>query len=218
MTAGTTGRFNIPSANMPKDKTFSFGANVLSPNITPDKWNYTTGNYFANICFLPFMEVAFRQTLFKTDGKFKEQDRSFVLRLRILKEKKNRPALVIGSNDVLTQYFGVLRTKDEDKNKTRHLGTLYAVCTKNFNTQFGKLQTDLGYGVKSEQAKELVGFFGSITYTPLQCKWINIGIEYDTKRINTGIEIEPLKRLKLYAFSSDFNYVNGGVSYRFVIR
>ena len=53
MTAGTSGRFNIPSANMPKDKTFSSGANVLSPNITPDTWDYTTGNYFLNICFLP---------------------------------------------------------------------------------------------------------------------------------------------------------------------
>ena len=85
LTLGTTGLLNSPSAEMQPDGTVMLGGNFLHDKITPDGFPYDTYNYFLNITFLPFLEVAYVCTLFKaTDtfvpekkGRFVNQDSSF---------------------------------------------------------------------------------------------------------------------------------------------
>ena len=99
---GATGLMKIPSADMQKDGTFIVGGNYLPDAITPNKsFNYNTGNYFFNLTFLPFTEFTYRSTLLSWNGNH-NQDRSFGLRLRLIKESKLRPSLVIGGNDLYT--------------------------------------------------------------------------------------------------------------------
>ena len=88
---GTTGLMNIPTADMQPDGTFMAGGNFMPSAILPPEWNYHSGNYFLNMTFLPFLEVAYRCTLLKTGdahGNKWNQDRSVSLRLRPLKEGK----------------------------------------------------------------------------------------------------------------------------------
>jgi hypothetical protein len=102
---GVTGLLTIPTADMQADGTFMGGANFLPEAMMPSNWEYNTGNYFVNITFLPFLEVAYRCTLLH--GEFEKgskwnQDRSVSLRFRPLKEGKWWPAIVVGSNDAFT--------------------------------------------------------------------------------------------------------------------
>lgn len=96
---GVSGLLNIPSADMQEDGTFMAGGNYLPQEMLPQEWGYNSGNYFVNLTFLPFMEVAYRCTLLKVESTGKwNQDRSVSLRLRPLKEGKWWPSVVIGSN------------------------------------------------------------------------------------------------------------------------
>ena len=70
LTLGTTGLLNSPSADMQPDKTVMLGGNFLHDRITPNGFPYNTYNYFLNITFLPFLEVAYTCTLFKATDKF----------------------------------------------------------------------------------------------------------------------------------------------------
>lgn len=108
---GTTGLLHMPTADMQKDKTFLLGGGYLNSHATPERWNYNTWNYYINITFFPWMEVAYTCTLFDEMVKrgqyyihMKNQDRYFSGRLRLWKEgwwKSWTPQIVIGGNDVL---------------------------------------------------------------------------------------------------------------------
>ena len=65
---GVSGLLNIPSADMQEDGTFMAGGNYLPQEMLPQEWGYNSGNYFVNLTFLPFMEVAYRCTLLKVES------------------------------------------------------------------------------------------------------------------------------------------------------
>ena len=110
-TYGTTGLLHAPTADMQRDKTFMAGGGYLSKHATPDRWSYDTWNYYINITFFPWLEVAYTCTIFDEMVKrgntmlhMKNQDRNFSARLRLWKEgwwKAWTPQIVVGSNDVL---------------------------------------------------------------------------------------------------------------------
>ena len=107
-TYGTTGLLHMPTADMQRDKTFMAGGGYLNHHATPDRWQYDTWNYYINITFLPWLEVAYTCTIFDEwtrGGKvyMKNQDRNFSGRLRLWKEgwwKAWTPQIVVGANDV----------------------------------------------------------------------------------------------------------------------
>ncbi|MBQ2857738.1 MAG: YjbH domain-containing protein [Bacteroidaceae bacterium] len=112
-TYGTTGLLNMPTADMQKDKTFLFGGGFIEKHASTGRWFYDTFNYYVNITFFPWMEVAYTCTLHKavpqeslwvpsTYGKFVNQDRNFHFRFRLWKEgwwKPWTPQIVVGAND-----------------------------------------------------------------------------------------------------------------------
>lgn len=108
-TYGTTGLLHMPTGEMQRDKTFMAGGGYLSKHATPDRWSYDTWNYYINITFFPWLEVAYTCTIFdewSRGGKvyMKNQDRNFSARLRLWKEgwwKAWTPQIVVGSNDGL---------------------------------------------------------------------------------------------------------------------
>lgn len=109
-TYGTTGLLHMPTADMQKDKTFMAGGGYLSKHATPERWSYDTWNYYINITFFPWLEVAYTCTMFDEMVDrgvmihMKNQDRNFSARLRLWKEgwwKEWTPQIVIGGNDVL---------------------------------------------------------------------------------------------------------------------
>ena len=112
-TYGTTGLLHMPTADMQRDKTFMIGGGYLNEHATPARWYFDTWNYYINITFFPWLEVAYTCTLFTAESLglkpygysgFTNQDRNFSARLRLWKEgwwKEWTPQIVIGANDVL---------------------------------------------------------------------------------------------------------------------
>ncbi len=208
-TAGTTGLLNIPTANMQLDGTFMFGGNYLPAAIMPAKLGYNSGNYYINITFLPFLEVNYRCTFIKVNnGKF-NQDRSFAVRGRVLRERKYIPVLVVGANDIYTSGSG---------KGNQYFGAMYAVASKNFRWNNNRMETSLGYGFEALRNNQIIGFFGGVSFSPGFFKPLKFMAEYDTKVINAGVSLLLFDHLFLYAFAYDLQYFSGGISYKVYLK
>ncbi len=209
-TAGTTGLLNIPTAEMQRDGTFLFGGNYLPEVMTPELFSYDTGNYYLNITFLPFCEVNYRLTLLEIDDTGgHNQDRSFALRCRILKERGYLPAFVIGGNDVYTSSSG---------RGNQYFGQLYAVATKGVKWKACHISATLGYYSDAFQRDQRSGLFGGVAFSPGFFNPLSLMAEYDEKAFNAGISLFLFNHLYLQAFAYDLNYFCGGVQYKIYLR
>jgi hypothetical protein len=205
-TAGTTGLLNIPSAHMLSDGTFSAGVNYLADNVTPQpRFNYNTFNYYVGMAFLPFAELSFRMTIFKTDDdSLRNQDRSLSARVRILKEGKVLPSILIGGNDIFS-------TTGSGR---KYFKSLYIAGTKSF--RIGDHQTFLtvGYAPGELIESDFSGIFGGVSFTPSFLKSLTLMADYDTRFFNAGASVLLFKHLFLYGFVSDFDQFAGGLAFR----
>lgn len=152
---GTTGLLHAPTAEMQRGGTFMFGGGMLDHNIYrssywsgSNEYKPYTYNYYLNITFFPWLEVAYTCTLVKgqhnssywppqTWGKFVNQDRSFHFRLRAWKEgwwKEWTPQIVLGANDPGSHadHGGGNITFDNVGENTNHLTRFYVAATKHF--------------------------------------------------------------------------------------
>ena len=209
---GMTGLLNTPDANMQQDGHFMAGANFLPEEMLPENWGYNSGNYFLNMTFFPFVEAAYRCTLFK--GEFKagnkwQQDRSVSLRLRPLKEGRFYPSVVVGSNDLLTtRELNILNKKKGN----RFFYSAYATATKNLDLNNNIFSLTFGSYLFSKNST-YNGVFGGVKYSPSFLRQASLIAEYDSNNINTGLTVKLFNHLSLYAFSYDFKAVSCGLRY-----
>ena len=201
---------------MQPDGTFMAGANYLPREILPPKWGYNSGNYFVNMTFLPFMEVAYRCTFLRgkfTGGNKLQQDRSVSLRLRPLKEGRWWPSVAIGSNDAFTT--GALNMFTEVKGN-RFFSSVYGVATKHFGLGGHDIGVTLGGNIPFRKDSYKQGVFGGVSYSPGFCRLLTLTVEYDTTdAINVGCSARLFNHLSLHAFCYDFRAVSGGIRYEF---
>jgi len=225
LTLGTTGLLNSPSADMQPDKTVMIGGNFLNDRITPDGFPYNTYNYFLNITFLPFLEVAYTCTLFKaTDkfvpekkGRFVNQDRSFSVRLRLLQERKYLPAIVIGSNDLYTQSGGGQILSEGSGNQ--YFSRFYLALTK-YVEIFPKESVGLhvAYLYNRRTSNHLDGFSGGISYKPSFTPNLRVIAQYDSKTFCIGANYLLFKHVFMQALLQDGKHFSGGLAYRFSLK
>ena len=128
MRAGSSGLLNIPVGEIHPDKTFSAGLNYLPIGQVNKKFGDNTANYFFNLSFLPFTELTYRLTLFAVHrkGNFTQQDRSFNVKFRLLKEKKILPSLLAGMEDIYSSGSG---------EENQYFASSYVVSTKTLSTR-----------------------------------------------------------------------------------
>lgn len=210
---GTTGLLTVPSAAMQADGRFMAGVNYLPGEMMPEKLNQNTGNYFVNITFLSFVEVAYRATIlrnFRGSDNW-QQDRSVALRLRPLKEGRYYPAIVVGSNDVFTT--NELNPLAESSGN-RYFSSVYAVGTKHFAVRGHIIGlTAGGYFLSRNSMYE--GFFGGFTYSPAFARQLTLIGEYEKNSVNAGIAARLFNHVSIHLFTYDFKAVSGGMRYEF---
>ena len=205
---GTTGLLNIPTADMQPDGTFIAGGNFMPQEMMPEAWDYSTGNYFVNMTFLPFLEVAYRCTLLKNKGNGTwNQDRSVSLRLRPLKEGKWWPSVVVGSNDAFTT--GQLNMFEESTGN-RFFASIFGVATKHFVMGGHDLGVSLGGYVPFQSGSEHKGVFAGVEYSPAFWRNLSLMAEFDSKVVNIGAAVKVWK-FSLFAGCYDFRAVCAGV-------
>ncbi|HAQ19822.1 MAG TPA: hypothetical protein DCR40_11395 [Prolixibacteraceae bacterium] len=197
---GTTGLLKIPSAEMQADGTFIAGANYLPDAITPVKFNYITGNYFFNITFLPFMEFTYRATLMRWEENH-NQDRSFGLRFRLLKESKILPSIVLGGNDLLGSNLkpGILDTGVVND----FFSSIFIVGTKHFMLCNNRIGFTLGIGNGGVRKTNLNGVFGGVSLVPAFLPSMRLIADYDAEVISAGAEVLFFKHLYLFGMAYD---------------
>ena len=210
---GNTGMMNIPTADRQKAGTVMLGANYLPKQVMPARFDYNTANYFATVNFFSFLELTYRETLIKgnymsSKPKYNQQDRSYSIRLCVLKEGKYLPALALGANDPIA---------DKGANTFQ---SYYGVITKGLHFGGGHLSASLGYYMEGKKNKDTTwygnkykGVFGGICYTPAFYKELKMMAEYDSDGINIGAAARFWKHLSIHAFTHGFNCVSGGIRY-----
>lgn len=207
-TAGTSGLLNSPSAEMFADGTFNAGVNYLPDNVTPQrKFNYNTFNYYFGITLLPFMELSLRMILFNDpdDERSKNQDRSLALRVRVLRERKYLPAVVIGGNDILSSTVTGGR---------RYFKSIYIAGTKTLSLGNNIAGFSVGYAPAKLSQSSFSGFFGGITFSPSFLRSLTLLADYDTGYINAGASVLLFRHIYLFGFASDFKQLAGGIAFR----
>ena len=207
-TAGTSGLFNCPTADIYPDGTFSAGINYLPDILTPQpEFNYNTFNYYLGMVFLPFMELSYRMTLLENrSDEFKnQQDRSLALRVRIIKEGKWVPSIVAGGNDILTT---------APRHHTQHFISYYIAATKTLQSGKNIAKLSFGYAPEFFQDNYFTGFFGGIAFSPGLLRSLSINAEYDTQNFNAGLTLLLFRHIFLHAFAVNMEQIAGGIAFR----
>lgn len=203
-TYGTTGLLHMPTADMQKDKTFMAGGGYLNSHATPSRWNYNTWNYYINITFFPWLEVAYTCTIFDEwarGGKvyMKNQDRSFHGRLRLWKEgwwKEWTPQIVVGVNDLTTGSGADYTEMGVEGDGNGYFNRYYVAATKHISWN-GEWGFHAAYVYNKRYKDKLNGPAFGINYQFAlpQTSFINKAInglnlmaEYDSKHTNIGAQ------------------------------
>lgn len=218
---GTTGTLNAPSARMQKDKTVMLGGGFLNREITPSTFGYNTFNYFLNATLLPFLEVSYSCILFKAtdkfipekEGKFVNQDRSMSVRLRVLRERKYWPAIVVGGNDI----FSSVKTF-EISSGNQFFSRIFVAASKDFLLSEEKIGVDLSFIYYRQIKGRGNNISLATTYTPSFAKNLNIIAEYDSRFFNVGANYLLFNHLFLQAILQDGQYFSGGLAYKIYLK
>ncbi len=202
---GTTGVFNVPTADVTPEGSFRVGIQRIDSD-----WAYVARGegentiYFFTVGFLPRLEVSIRATEFSetgflTEGKSAAVDRVASARVRLLDEGR-WPALAVGADDLRG-------------NRRSH--SLYAVVTKTIGVpaQSLDIRATAGFGSRAIDAVAYVldGLFAGV-----ECGlWnrVTLGLEYDTEKWNTGARVVILSGLAAQGVLLDLDALSGGVSW-----
>ncbi|MCX6219419.1 MAG: YjbH domain-containing protein [Bacteroidia bacterium] len=200
---GITGLVNTPTARMQKDGTLSFGISYFERKHqvyfggTKD-----VGHAYINLTLLPFLELVFRANrplYYETFSKY-TFDRTPIVRVRLLNERKYLPSVVVGVHDFASTSAW----------STVFFNATYVVLSK----KLSDFDFHFGYAPRIMKAQDyqLDGLFGGLAYSPH--KAINLFAEYDTKTINSGVEFQFLKHFGISLATINFDSFAAGMNYK----
>lgn len=214
-TLGVSGLLNSPSAVMSPDKTVKIGGNFLPKQFTTDVWDYHTFNFFINITFLSFLEISMNNTAFDlwNQNYFSNVDRSISIRLNALKEGRYWPAIVIGSNDVVST-SSLLGYAEGNK----YFGTHYLALSKHFSFAENIIGLHAAYNIPvSVHVMQRFPVSGGVSFSPSFLKSLSIIAEYDSRDFNIGANVLLFKHLYFQFFMNELKYPVFGMHIQFTI-
>lgn len=209
---GTKGLISIPIGYIPEHGEVFIGTNFIAKNYLA----YGSGNYnavvnYANIGYLPFLEIALRATrLMNHPEPHTIGDRMIIVRLCPVKESQYLPSVVLGAHDFIYT---------NPEKPTNNFNTLYISASKGLEIKpfIHRIEFHLGYGTDWIKARnhEFIGLFGGVSIIPRQ--FINLMAEYDAEKINLGARLIILNHINVIVCLLNFDTFSFGLSYRFRI-
>ncbi len=200
----TTSLVTIPVAGVQPDGTVFLGggfANRKYTDFVRGKYHYTP--YFVSVAYFPFMEVSLRFTRPVGEPDIGQDlgDRMMSVRLRLLEEKKGRPALLVGFHDLFSA-------------TSRRFHALYLVASKHVvpHAITGPVGIHIGYGSDMIPARrhQFAGFFGGVSASPLSV--LDLLLEYDGAIPTGGVRVTVLNHVQLLAALQNFDTFAGGAT------
>ena len=212
---GTRGLIKAPTARIYESGTLAIGMGYvpakffkrtfnLEPYFTQGVRSGNTGlNTFITVTPLPFMEIMFRYT-HELNMKVSPEttyfpDRMFTARFKLLEEKGNRPAVLLGLQDI----SAITETTCE---VCSNFTATYIVGSKMF--KYKDLTFDISFGYAADliilQAKDFKGFFGGVEVKYNEFKKAQILIDYDSTSLNIGLQGYLFNRIHTVLGLMDF--------------
>jgi hypothetical protein len=224
----------MPTADMQRDKTFMTGGGFLSKHATPNRWNYNTWNYYVNITFFPWLELAYTCTIFDEirGGKIHmiNQDRNFSGRLRLWKEgwwKAWTPQIVAGVNDFTTGTGSDYTEMGVEGDGNGYFNRYYIAATKHLDW-YGQWGIHVAYLYNRRGKDKLNGAAFGVDYqfnlpqTSFLNKAINglnLMAEYDSKFVNVGAKYAVWKdHINLIGELRECKYPSVGVFFKVCLK
>jgi hypothetical protein len=213
---GIPGYIRIPTATLMQDGTLYAGTSFLPRNyLEYTNYRYDAATAFVSLTFLPFVELDFRFTrqLGLPSYESHVSDRMPSVRVRMIREKRWWPSVVLGVQDFLTSI---------ESGDARHFQSSYLVISKGFRFYQKQwyLEGTLGYGTNWLIARnyELTGVWGGMSLTWNKVRWLTLMADYDGKVPSVGLEALLFRHLMIKAGVSGFNAFTGCVSYRIFLK
>lgn len=211
--SGTRGLFHIPSAEMFPDKTFIIGVSYIpTPYFQRFDRRINPGMpTYLNVTMFPFMEVMFRYThelnmrVNPTTRYF--PDRMMTFRFRVIEEKKDRPALVFGFQDVTTA-LGL-------SSAATNYSASYVVTTKGFTLKEWKIKTTMGYAydLKNLESEDYRGLFGGVELKHQNFPNTTLMIEHNSNHPITGVKHFFFKKIQVMLGVWDLKKMTASINY-----
>lgn len=200
--SGASGLVSVPTADLAADGTLTLGVNRLSRRYggLPNFADAPGIVQFATIGFLPFAEVGLRVTRPKDVPRQALGDRAVSVRVRLLSEGGRRPAVAVGSQDMIG---------------TRKYHSAYVVASKQLSiSPAAPVRLHLGYGTRlpgNVKGQQFAGAFGGISLSPT--RWAQGLVEYDGDHVHAGVRLRVLRHLSLLGALQRLRGASLGVSY-----
>jgi hypothetical protein len=212
---GTTGLLLIPTADMQKDGTFILGTSYFNKQyLAYGDYQYNAMAGYVNLTFLPFVELSFRYT-YRFEEISRETryfpDRMPSVRLRIIKERKNWPAIVAGVHDFTSTQGG------------GHFSAKYLVATKTISGPSKNIiiKGTFGYGIDYRKIKILnsrnggfEGPFGGIQIEHSKIENLSFMFEYDSQYWNSGARFILFKKIQFISLLRNMKTWEGSLTYK----
>ena len=215
---GTRGLIKAPTARMYESGTLAIGMGYVPAKFYKRTFNdwygreqfqgYRTGNAglttFITVNLTSFMEVMFRYT-HELNMEVSPQttyfpDRMFTARFKLLKEKKNRPSIVLGLQD-FTEALG-----SSSCTGCANFTATYLVGSKLFN--YKEFSFDVSFGYAADlfdlPAKDMKGFFGGVEIKYSEFENAQLLLDYDTQSFNIGLQGYLFNRIHTVIGLMDF--------------
>lgn len=208
---GTRGLIKAPTARMYESGTLAIGMGYVPAKFFKRTYDEFQGlrtgnpglNTFITVTPLPFMEIMFRYShelnMRVTPKTRYFPDRMFTARFKLFEEKKNRPSILLGLQDIsaLTE-----ATCDHCSNFT----ATYLVVSKKI--KYKNFHTDISLGFAADliklPAKDFKGFFGGIEIKYKEFEKVQLLIDYDTTSLNIGLQGYLFNRIHTVLGLMDF--------------
>lgn len=223
---GTTGLMNVPTADMRPAGTFDGGASFIQKDLLFEKYSskksavssYNTFLFWVSFTPFPWIELAFRETLLKTQKSktdtrigYYQQDRSWSIRVQPLKEGKYWPAVVVGTNDLFY-------SKSTSDSRSAY-ACVYGVVSKHVPLQnVGTFEGTLAYAHPIKDGITYDGVMGGLSFAPAFFPDMRVMGEYDTRGYNVGVGAFLFKHLNVTCFTREFKGVSATLSYQYTIK
>jgi len=227
-TTGTRGLVKAPTARMFEDGALSIGAAFIPPGYFKNTYGWQKGkltgnaglNTFVTVNLFPFMEVMFRYTHtfnYKVTPQTRYfPDRMFSARVRLIKENKKFPAIVIGMQDVA----GFFDRQASNTQSEPNFSSFYLVGSKKLELNSFTLDFSLGFGTRIEEfyAREFKGLFGGVEITSPYLENTQLLLDYDATYINIGVQKQFFNRLQaMVSYYPNYQKIGWVLAYRYKI-
>jgi hypothetical protein len=216
---GTTGLISVPSAAMAGDGEIMLGTAVGNRKYNVRDTRFHEYSFFVTMGYLPFLEVSLRlhhhyRFIRPEDGRTTQGigDRMASVRLRLHRETKTLPAVVLGAHDFYSA-FG-------QSSEVVFNNSLYAAASKTLRFPGSPFRLGLhaGYGTDWMKAErhDLVGWFGGISMDA--GSFVTLLTEYDTEKLNVGAAFHFFRHVQVLLALKNFDTFAGSMAYAFRLQ